>query len=79
MTVPHQVQSVGDVSSSGYLVKAPTWSRKWLGMQEQEFPLHASRLDGSRGVRHAGSLGVTSDGMLPKLLTYLTQSSRPIT
>ena len=79
MTVPHQVQSVGDVSSSGYLVKAPTWSWKWLGMLEQEFPLHASRLDGSRGVRHAGSLGVTSDGMLPKLLTYLTQSSRPIT
>ena len=58
MTVPHQVQSVGDVSSSGYLVKAPTWSRKWLGMLEQEFPLHASRLDGSREVWHVGSLGV---------------------
>ncbi len=27
-------------------------------MLEQEFPLHASRLDGSRGVGHAGSLGV---------------------
>ena len=58
MTVPHKVQSVGDVSSSGYLVKAPTWSWKWLGMLEQEFPLHASRLDGSREVWHVGSLGV---------------------
>ena len=73
MTVPHQVQSVGDVSSSGYLVKAPTGSRKWLGMQEQEFPLHASRL------AHDGSRGVTSDGVLPKLWSFLTIPSMPIT
>ena len=46
MTVPHQVQSVGDVSSSGYLVK-------WLGMQEQESPL--TRV-GSRGVTPDGVL-----------------------
>jgi hypothetical protein len=39
----------------------------------------SASLDGSRGVGHAGSLGVPSDGMLPKLLTYLTQLSRPIT
>jgi hypothetical protein len=56
MTVPHQVQCVGDVSSSGYLVKAPARSMKWLGMQEQESPL-----------TRVGSRGVTPDGVLLEL------------